>query len=88
MASNSVWRVLFYLSNAAGVRTSGPHYANVGVSGGGRGDQQSHSLALTLATVITNNLAAILGIEGATGTPLGSVVVDTFQHALTPEVFT
>ena len=87
MASNSVWRCVFFLTNPAGARISGPHFAHVGVASGTRGDIQSHSLALTLATVITNNLAAILGIEGATGTPLGTVVIDSFQHALTPEVF-
>jgi len=88
MAANSVWRCTFFLTSPTGVRISGPHFANVGVASGTRGDIQSHALALTLATVITNNLSAIVGIEGASGVPLGSVVVDSFQHSLSPEVFT
>ena len=90
MASNSVWKVTFHLENANGKMTTGPYSAHIGVSSGTRGDVQTHSLALTIATAITNNLQAILQTQVAASVtaPGGTVVLDTFVHAQTPEVFT
>lgn len=82
MANNSVYKVTFSIQNGGGKVISGPWNANVGISGGSSGDQPTHAVANSLITAITNNLSGIIG--SAVG---GTVVIDTYAHAQTPNVW-
>ena len=91
MAQISVWNVKFHVEASSGKVTSGPYSAFVGISGGTRGDQQTHSVALTLATAINNNLLNILkamGNASLTAAPGGTVVVDDYAHGSIPDIWT
>ena len=90
MAANSVFKVTFTIQNSSGKVVAGPYNANVGVSGGTRGDGHSTSLTALLVTAISNNLLSILQAQGYSGSaaPSGTVVIDNYQHAAAPEVWT
>ena len=92
MAATSVWRVRFHIEGgAAGKVTSGPYTTFAGISGGTRGDVHSPSIAASLVTAITNNLLGILQAQVnplLPGAPSGTVVIDSFDHASVPDIWT
>jgi len=90
VATNSVFKCVFHLENGNNKMIAGPYTAYVGVAAGTRGDTQTHSLATTVAAAISSNLQSILQLQVASSVsaPGGTVVLDTFVHAQTPEVFT
>jgi hypothetical protein len=89
MAQLSTWRVRFHLELTAGKGvTSGPYTTFVGISGGSRGDVHSASVTSSLVTAITNNLSSIMSAEGAGSGGGGTVVIDGYDHASVPDVWT
>jgi hypothetical protein len=90
MAGNSVWNVSFHVENSGGKTVAGPYNALVGVSGGTRGDIHNTTVNAQLVTAITNNLLAILQVQGYGGSaaPSGTIIIDRAAHAQSPEVFT
>lgn len=89
MAINSVFRVTFSIQNSNGRVIAGPYTANIGVSGGSRGDVHTGTLAASLATAVSANLLAILQAQGFSGSaaPGGTVVIETYSHGSSPDVF-
>jgi len=88
MAQFSTWRVRFHLEAADGRPTGSPNIAFIGIAGS-RGDQFSPSVTSALAAAITTNLLSILQAMGyAGGTPGGTVVVDSYDHASVPDIWT
>jgi hypothetical protein len=89
MSQISVWRVRFHLELTAGKgATSGPYVAFIGISGGSRGDVHNPSVTSSLATAIAGNLSSIMSAEGAGSGGGGTVVVDSYDHASVPDVWT
>jgi hypothetical protein len=89
MAQISVWRVRFHLEATVGKGvTSGPYTSFAGISGGSRGDVHSAGVTSSLVTAITNNLSSIMSAQGAGSGGAGTVVIDSYDHASVPDVWT
>ena len=91
MATYSVYRVRFSLTNTAGKVVGGPYVAPIGISGGTRNDIHSPSVTSSLASAISSNLLAILQAQGFGGSaaPGQTVTIDSYDHALhgTPDIY-
>lgn len=89
MGLTSIYCVRFSMTNPAGKTVAGPWTTNIGLSGGSRSDVHSTSVTSSLVTAITSNLLAILQAEGFAGTsaPGGTVAIDSYDHASTPDAW-
>jgi hypothetical protein len=88
MSQTSCYRVTFSVVNAAGNVTSGPYTSNIGISGGKRDDIHSPTVTAALLAAVTSNLAGILLAMGAgSGAPGGTVRVENYAHAASPDLW-
>jgi hypothetical protein len=88
MSQTSCYKVIFSMVNAAGNVTSGPYTTNIGIAGGSRGDQHTPSVTASLSAAVTSNLASIMAALGAgTGAPGGSVRIENYAHASSPDLW-
>jgi len=88
MAQMSVYRVRFSLVNTAGKVTSGPYTTNIGIAGGKRDDLHTVGVTASLLSAVTSNLASIMAAMGAgSGAPGGTVQIDGYDHASTPDLW-
>jgi hypothetical protein len=92
----SCYRVTFSMVNPAGAVTSGPYTTNIGIGprqddfdiDDADGEPPTPPVMASLSAALTYNLAEIMLAMGAgTGAPGGSVRIENFAHASSPDLW-